>query len=71
MTDTKKVATWYDQNATMEHDRLNNCRLEFSISWRVITQCLSQLETNDPLEILDLGGGTGRYGKLLQYHLRG
>ncbi|CEL03833.1 hypothetical protein ASPCAL04973 [Aspergillus calidoustus] len=67
MTDTKKVAIWYDQNARMEHDRLNNCRLEFSISWRVVTQCLSQLETNDPLEILDLGGGTGRYAlKLTQ-----
>ncbi|KAJ0423220.1 S-adenosyl-L-methionine-dependent methyltransferase [Aspergillus carlsbadensis] len=61
MTDTTKVATWYDQNAGLEHGRLKNCRLEFSISWRLITQYTEKLRANKPLEILDLGGGTGRY----------
>ncbi|KAL3492144.1 S-adenosyl-L-methionine-dependent methyltransferase [Aspergillus germanicus] len=61
MTDTQKVASWYDQNAGQEHDRLSTCRLEFSISWRVITLYLEQLGANKALEILDLGGGTGRY----------
>jgi predicted TPR repeat methyltransferase len=65
MTDIQRVATWYDQNAGQEHDRLNTCRLEFSISWRVITQCLDKLGAKKAFEILDLGGGTGRYGESL------
>ncbi|KAF7590977.1 hypothetical protein BBP40_002171 [Aspergillus hancockii] len=62
-TDTKIVAEWYNQNAALEHDRLNSCRLEFSVSMRVILRCLEQLERHvqRPLAILDLGGGTGRY----------
>jgi ubiquinone/menaquinone biosynthesis C-methylase UbiE len=65
MTDTQKVATWYDQNAGQEHDRLSTCRLEFSISWRIITLHLEQLGANKTFKILDLGGGTGRYGESL------
>ncbi|KAE8381872.1 S-adenosyl-L-methionine-dependent methyltransferase [Aspergillus bertholletiae] len=63
MTDTQVVAEWYNQNATLEHNRLNTCRLEFSVSLRIIDQCLGQLQqhTDQPLRILDLGGGTGRY----------
>ncbi|KAJ5808624.1 hypothetical protein N7474_009893 [Penicillium riverlandense] len=49
MTNSQCITDWYNQNATLEHDRLNACRLEFSISMR------------KPLKILDLGGGTGRY----------
>lgn len=65
MTDTEVVAEWYNQNAALEHNRLNACRLEFSVSLRVIDQCLGQLRQrrDQPLKILDLGGGTGRYGK--------
>lgn len=65
MTDTQVVAEWYNQNAALEHNRLNACRLEFSVSLRVIDQCVEQLRQRDgqPLRILDLGGGTGRYGK--------
>jgi ubiquinone/menaquinone biosynthesis C-methylase UbiE len=62
MTDAHRIATWYDQNAALEHERLTSCRLEFSISWRIITQHLDQLGRDRALEILDLGGGTGRYG---------
>ncbi|KAE8332676.1 S-adenosyl-L-methionine-dependent methyltransferase [Aspergillus sergii] len=63
MTDTQVVAEWYNQNAALEHNRLNACRLEFSVSLRVIDQCLGQLRqrSDQPLKILDLGGGTGRY----------
>ncbi|OGM46204.1 hypothetical protein ABOM_004922 [Aspergillus bombycis] len=63
MTDTQVVAEWYNQNAVLEHNRLNAGPLEFSISLRVIDQCLEQLRrrTDQPLRILDLGGGTGRY----------
>ncbi|KAL2863511.1 class I SAM-dependent methyltransferase [Aspergillus lucknowensis] len=62
MTETASVAKWYNENAALEHDRLIACRLEFSISWRIITQ---YLDGNKPLEILDLGGGTGRYATKL------
>ncbi|GIJ83047.1 hypothetical protein Asppvi_001564 [Aspergillus pseudoviridinutans] len=65
MTDVHQIATWYDQNAALEHERLTSCRLEFSITWRIITQYLDQLGRDRPLEILDLGGGTGRYALLL------
>jgi hypothetical protein len=65
MTDTQIVADWYNQNVTVEHDRLKGRCLEFSISLRVIHQCVEQLawRVERPLTILDLGGGTGRYGK--------
>ncbi|KAG2416277.1 hypothetical protein HFD88_007492 [Aspergillus terreus] len=61
MTDTHRIATWYNENAALEHERLTSCRLEFSITWRIITQYLGQPGQDRKLEILDLGGGTGRY----------
>ncbi|KAF7171814.1 hypothetical protein CNMCM5623_004145 [Aspergillus felis] len=61
MTDVHQIATWYDQNAALEHERLTSCRLEFSITRRIIAQYLDQLGRHKALEILDLGGGTGRY----------
>ncbi|THC98240.1 hypothetical protein EYZ11_002242 [Aspergillus tanneri] len=63
MTDAQGITDWYNQNAALEHDRLNACRLEYSITTRVINQYVEQLERNTqkPLRILDLGGGTGRY----------
>ncbi|KAB8229060.1 class I SAM-dependent methyltransferase [Aspergillus alliaceus] len=61
MTDTQIVADWYNRNAALEHDRLNNCRLEFSISLKAIHQCVELLGEQRPLRILDVGGGTGRY----------
>ncbi|KAL5365840.1 S-adenosyl-L-methionine-dependent methyltransferase [Aspergillus floccosus] len=65
MTDTSETATWYNQNAALEHERLASCPLEFSITWRIITQYLGQLGKDNKLEVLDLGGGTGRYALLL------
>lgn len=71
MTDTGKVASWYDANVALEHDRLLNPRVEYSVTLRVILQCLDQLisqvepqiDDGKQMRILDLGGGTGRYGK--------
>lgn len=64
MTDTSVVGKWYDQNAILEHNRLMTSCIEYSITMRVIKQCLLELATSSgkPIRILDLGGGTGRYG---------
>ncbi|OBT99630.1 hypothetical protein VE01_02833 [Pseudogymnoascus verrucosus] len=62
MTSTSTVAGWYNANANLEHNRLITNRLEFAISLHIIQQSLSSLPpTTGPKEILDLGGGTGRY----------
>ncbi|OAL69405.1 hypothetical protein A7D00_6524 [Trichophyton violaceum] len=63
MTDTSVVGKWYDQNAILEHNRLMTSCIEYSITMRVIKQCLLELATSSgkPIRILDLGGGTGRY----------
>jgi hypothetical protein len=62
MSDTTLVATWYDQNASLEHNRLAENRLEYSITVRAILTAISQFPANTPLRIADIGGGTGRYG---------
>lgn len=62
MTDTATVAGWYNNNSNIEHNRLIDNRLEFAISLRVIQETLSYLGSSGPKRILDLGGGTGRYG---------
>ncbi|EFR00835.1 hypothetical protein MGYG_03839 [Nannizzia gypsea CBS 118893] len=63
MTDTSVVAKWYDQNAALEHNRLVTSCIEYSITMRVIKQCLLELSASsrNQVRILDLGGGTGRY----------
>ncbi|KFZ16636.1 hypothetical protein V501_02123 [Pseudogymnoascus sp. VKM F-4519 (FW-2642)] len=61
MTDTSTVAGWYNTNANLEHNRLITNRLEFAISLHTIQQSLSSLPPPEPKQILDLGGGTGRY----------
>ncbi|KAM5456411.1 hypothetical protein MaudCBS49596_001434 [Microsporum audouinii] len=63
MTDTSIVGKWYNQNASLEHNRLVNSRIEYSITMRAIKQCLDELATTsrNQIRILDLGGGTGRY----------
>ncbi|KAF3479807.1 uncharacterized protein GIQ15_06783 [Arthroderma uncinatum] len=63
MTDTSIVGNWYNQNVTLEHDRLVKSRIEYSITMRVIKKCLEELATtsDDQIRILDIGGGTGRY----------
>lgn len=64
MTDTATVAEWYDANAEGEHNRLQQFGLEYAISLTVISQCIARIQQDKgltSLEILDLGGGTGRY----------
>ncbi|RDW87863.1 hypothetical protein BP5796_03557 [Coleophoma crateriformis] len=63
MTDTSIVADWYDKNTDLEHTRLISCGLEFAVSLRIILQCIDQMRRAgaEPKEVLDLGGGTGRY----------
>lgn len=66
MTDTASVAAWYDANAEGEHGRLQQFGLEFAISLAAISQCIARIQRDTGaanLEILDLGGGTGRYCK--------
>lgn len=78
-TDTALTAQHYDINANDEHSRLMTFSLEYQISLRVILDCIGKLqvdrteteeeggkeehEIDKTLKILDLGGGTGRYGK--------
>ena len=64
MTDTTATATWYNDNAQGEHDRLTTFALEYAVSLHVILDCIESLKREmniDKLKILDLGGGTGRY----------
>lgn len=74
MTDTAQNAKWYNENSALEHGRLLECRLEFAISLRVILDALDcgdedgqQAEEKKAVKggkkVLDLGGGTGRYGE--------
>lgn len=69
-TDTVTVQNFYATPATaeLEHQRLLSSRggrLEFALSLRAILGCVDVLTTGAPtskaLEVLDLGGGTGRY----------
>ncbi|KAH7067976.1 S-adenosyl-L-methionine-dependent methyltransferase [Paraphoma chrysanthemicola] len=54
------VETWYDAHAEAEETRLDEGRLEFEVTMRVIESCLSKLQL-EKAKILDNGGGPGRY----------
>jgi hypothetical protein len=72
MTDTGAVARWYNDNAEGEHSRLQLFGLEYAISLKGILSCIETLQRDEndrKLEILDVGGGTGRYGRLHFYLL--
>jgi len=56
------VESWYDAHAEMEEHRLDEGRLEFEVTMRVIGSCISSLKL-DKVKILDIGGGPGKYGK--------
>jgi len=58
-----RVETWYDGHTELEEHRLDDCRLEFEVTMRVISSCIANLKL-DRVEILDIGGGPGRYGKM-------
>lgn len=61
METTNLVEQWYDDHAEMEEHRLDEGRLEFEVTMRIIKSCLEKLEV-DKLRVLDVGGGPGRYG---------
>jgi S-adenosylmethionine-dependent methyltransferase len=55
------VEKWYDANARCEEHRLDEGRLEFEVTKRVISSCIAGLGQK-VVKILDVGGGPGRYG---------
>ena len=57
------VETWYDAHAEVEEHRLDEGRLEFEVTMRVIKSCTTSLEL-ERAKILDIGGGPGRYGRI-------
>jgi S-adenosylmethionine-dependent methyltransferase len=62
MTTKTLVEGWYDAHAESEEHRLDDGRLEFEVTKRVIGGCITNLGRGG-LRILDIGGGPGKYGK--------
>lgn len=64
---TSKIAAFYNDNSALEHARLEKNPIEYAVTWKYIERVVESLErvTTKPLRILDIGGGTGRYGKPL------
>jgi 2-polyprenyl-3-methyl-5-hydroxy-6-metoxy-1,4-benzoquinol methylase len=52
-----EVQEFYDKNAQNEWDRLDRHRTEFAVTLRALKDYLPHL----PVEVLDVGGGPGRY----------
>lgn len=52
-----EIEAFYDRNAQNEWDRLDRHRTEFAITLRALEEHLPK----PPLEVLDIGGGPGRY----------
>jgi hypothetical protein len=68
MSDASLVTSWYNQNASWEHNRLIDNQLEYSVTMRVILNTLSHFPNDQLLRIADIGGGTGRYGMYKSSH---
>jgi S-adenosylmethionine-dependent methyltransferase len=66
MTTKTLVEGWYDAHAESEEHRLDDGRLEFEVTKRVIGGCITQLGRGG-LRILDIGGGPGRYGEYASF----
>ncbi|PVI03064.1 S-adenosyl-L-methionine-dependent methyltransferase [Periconia macrospinosa] len=60
MATKNKVESWYDARAVMEEHRLDEGRLEFEVTLRVIKSCIEEKGVQEA-KILDVGGGPGRY----------
>jgi len=52
-----EIEAFYDRNAQNEWDRLDRHRTEFAITLRAFEEYLPR----PPLDVLDIGGGPGRY----------
>lgn len=61
MAEKTLVEKWYDARAEIEEHRLDEGRLEFEVTKRISNSCLSKLNLHRA-NILDIGGGPGRYG---------
>lgn len=57
MTDLQKVEDFYEQNAQKEWERLEQFRMEFAVTLRAFHDHLP----GPPADVLDIGGGPGRY----------
>lgn len=55
------VEDWYDAHAEAEEHRLDDARLEFEVTKRVISDCIISLGVKEA-NVIDIGGGPGRYG---------
>jgi hypothetical protein len=62
MSDTTVIAEWYNHNVALEHNRLIDGQLEYTITLRTILDSLPKDNATTCLRIADIGGGTGRYG---------
>ncbi|KAJ5876303.1 uncharacterized protein N7529_001887 [Penicillium soppii] len=51
MTNPQRVMDWYNHNAALEHDRLNACRLEFSISMRIWEEAPADMSICQAVEL--------------------
>lgn len=58
------VETWYDDHAKNEALRLDDGRLEMAVTLRQIDECIKNMSVKKA-QILDIGGGPGRYCKTL------
>jgi len=61
MTIKNIVESWYDECAAIEEHRLDECRVEFEVTLRVIKFYIQSMGLQEA-KILDVGGGPGRYG---------
>ena len=52
-----EIEAFYDRNAQNEWDRLDRHRTEFAITLRTFEEHMPR----PPLDVLDIGGGPGRY----------
>lgn len=63
------VEDWYDAHANAEEHRLDEARLEFEVTKRIIGGCIDELG-NKQASIIDVGGGPGRYGTSKRKHIK-
>ena len=57
MSNMSAVEQFYDQDAHQEWERLNRHRTEFAVTMRALAEFLPAA----PAQLLDVGGGPGRY----------
>lgn len=62
MTSKTIVESWYDENAELEQRRLENGRLEFEVTMRIVNECIATMAL-EQARVLDIGGGPGKYGR--------